>query len=393
MTLYSIIELVDSFCFIVLGLSAVYLFIFAIMSHRKVSYSYPQAKKANRIIVFFPAYKEDNVIEEAINSFLNQTYPKDKFDLVVISDHMEEITNQRLSKLPIKLLKVNFEQSTKAKALNYAIDSSTGTNYDLVVILDADNTVDSNFLHKINNAYHSGAMAIQAHRVAKNLNTETAILDAVSEEINNSIFRKGHVRLGFSSALIGSGMAFDFKWFKEHIKLVSSAGEDKELETMLLKENIYIEYLDDVLVYDEKTQKDSVFYNQRRRWLAAQFYSLTKSLIDLPHAVICLNVDYIDKLVQWTMPSRIMLLGFSFLFSLMLLPVNWLWSIKWLGLLLLLIITFSLAVPDYLVNDKFIKALKKAPKLFILMTLNIFRIRGASKKFIHTEHGSNSNTK
>ena len=44
--------------------------------------------------------------------------------------------------------------------------------------------------------------------------TNTAVLDAVSEEINNSIFRKGHTRLGFSSGLSGSGMAFEYDLFK-----------------------------------------------------------------------------------------------------------------------------------------------------------------------------------
>ena len=32
----------------------------------------------------------------------------------------------------------------------------------------------------------------------KNMNTDIALLDAAIEEMNNSIFRKGHIRLGFS---------------------------------------------------------------------------------------------------------------------------------------------------------------------------------------------------
>jgi hypothetical protein len=50
--------------------------------------------------------------------------------------------------------------------------------------------------------------AVQGHRTAKNTNNSWAILDAISEEINNNIFRKGHRVLGLSSAIIGSGMAF-----------------------------------------------------------------------------------------------------------------------------------------------------------------------------------------
>lgn len=104
----------------------------------------------------------------------------------------------------------------------------------------------------MNDALDSGIQAVQAHRTAKNRDTDTAVLDAASEEVNNSIFRRGHVALGFSSALIGSGMAFDYKWFRENIACCTTSGEDKELEALLLRQGIYIDYLDDVRVLDER---------------------------------------------------------------------------------------------------------------------------------------------
>lgn len=55
--------------------------------------------------------------------------------------------------------------------------------------------------------------AVQTHRIAKNMNNDMALLDAVSEEINNTIFRLGHAKLGLSAALIGSGMAFRYDLF------------------------------------------------------------------------------------------------------------------------------------------------------------------------------------
>lgn len=84
----------------------------------------------------------------------------------------------------------------------------------------------------------------------------------VSEEINNSIFRSGHTRLGFSSALIGSGMAFDYDWLIQYIYKATHVGVDKQLESMLLSQNIYIEFLEDVYTYDEKSKrKDSSMNN------------------------------------------------------------------------------------------------------------------------------------
>ncbi|MDD3507443.1 MAG: glycosyltransferase [Parabacteroides sp.] len=390
MTLYTILDNIDSLCFFLLGTSVLYLFVFALLSHIKRKDIYPAAGKLHRFVILYPAYKEDRVIENAISNFLEQDYPKSCYDVVVISDQMQDDTINRLKSMPVTLMKVHFQQSSKAKAMQYAMENLDKNTYDMVVIMDADNTVEPNFLHELNKAYHSGCLVIQAHRMAKNLNTDTAILDAVSEEINNSIFRKGHVRLGLSAALIGSGMAIDFQWFKKNIFKLQTAGEDKELEALLLKENIFIEYLEHVNVYDEKTQKDSTFYNQRRRWLASQLFAIKNNIGKLPGALFDGKFDYANKICQWMMLPRVLLLGFIGIISVIVLLYQWTWAIKWFILELLLVITLSLAVPDYLVNEQFKKAVWKAPKLFLLMTLNLFRLRGVNKKFIHTEHGENN---
>lgn len=387
MKLGYILEMLETIVYIYMSISVFYLFFFAFFSKFKRTDQYPPAGKNHRFLVLFPAYREDRVIIPSIQSFMKQQYPGDKYDVVVISDKMTGDTNKRISELSAKLLKVDFVNSTKGKALAFAMESVVNESYDIVVILDADNTVEPDFLDQINRAYDSGALAIQAHRKGKNANTDIATLDAVSEEMNNAYFRKGHVFLGLSSALSGSGMAFDFSWFRENAGKLSSAGEDKELETLLLKQRIYIEYLHDVPVYDEKVQDSSAFYKQRQRWLAAQFGTLGKALKDLPAALLSGNIDYSNKLFQWMMLPRLLLLGFISIFSfalLLLQPGN---ALKWWGLLFLLLITFGLAIPKDMDNKALEKALVKLPLLFILMFINLFRMKGANKKFIHTSHG------
>lgn len=387
MTLIRIIDVLDTICFVYLGFSVFYLFVFAFLSRFKRSDRYPPATEFHRFLVLFPAYKEDRVIESSVQAFLRQEYPRDRYEVTVISDRMSEETNNRIASLPARLLKVNFENSSKARALNFAIDHFKDENYDVVVILDADNTVEPGFLEQMNRAYHAGAKAIQAHRKAKNMNTDVAVLDAASEEMNNAYFRKGHGFLGLSSALSGSGMAFDYNWFRANIGKISSAGEDKELEALLLKQQIYIEYLHEVPVYDEKVQSSSAFYKQRQRWLAAQFGSLKMALKDLPHAVFSGNIDYADKLLQWMMLPRLLLLGFISLLSIIIPFIQLEWALKWWGLLILLAVTFGLAIPKEMDNKKLEKALRKLPLLFMLMFINLFRLKGVNKKFIHTSHG------
>lgn len=379
----------DAILFLLFLIAVFYLFIFALFSLRKRKDKYPKASKKYKFAVLFPAYKEDMVIQESVRSFLEQDYPRELYDVFVISDQMSESTNQKLQELSSIVLKITDPKSTKTNALQLAINyiDKHDTVYDVIVIMDADNVVNTDFLNKLNDAFYSGCSAVQTHRVAKNRDTNTAVLDAVSEEINNSIFRKGHTQLGFSSALIGSGMAFEYDLFKDNIMKAGVVGVDKQLERSLLFQNIYIEYLEDVYTYDEKIKGKAGFYNQRRRWLSNQFTNLFSGISELPLALLKGNWDYCDKLFQWMMPPRIILFGFIVLFACFFTWFNWLMSIKWWGLLLFLCITFSIAVPDYLVDNKFRKAIVSLPILFILMFFNFFRLKGANKEFIHTEHG------
>lgn len=378
----------EAIVFLLFLIAVLYLFIFAVFSLRKRKYHYPPADKKYRYAVLFPAYKEDYVIINSVTSFFQQNYPRDKYEVIVISDQMTEKTNQTLRDLSAKIVEINVPNSSKTKALRAAVTyiEEEKMKFDGVVIMDADNLVDPDFLDKLNDAFYSGCAAVQTHRVAKNRNTSVAVLDAVSEEINNSIFRKGHTRLGFSSGLMGSGMAFEYNLFKDSIWKAAHVGVDKQLELILLKQNIYIEFLEDVFTYDEKVANKSSFYQQRRRWLATQFTNLFSGIGSLPLAMLRGKWDYCNKLFQWMMPPRVLLFGFLIIIPLAMLWIDWTLSIKWWALLLFLCITFSIAIPDYLIDKKLRNAILSLPVLFLLMFLNIFRLRGATKEFIHTEH-------
>lgn len=390
MNIQEVIYILEYICWILASIAVAYPLIYSLASLGTRKSYYPPANKRHRFAVLFPAYKEDRIIVSVVESFLKQNYPRELYNVIVISDHMQESTNERLAQLPITLLKANYENSSKAKALNFAMDHFERNDFDAVVILDADNIVDTNFLQEINKVVDAGVQAIQAHRTAKNRNTEIAILDGLSEEVNNSIFRRGHVRLGVSSALIGSGMIFNYQWFHDNVKQLSTAGEDKELEVLLLKQRIFIEFLDEVYVYDEKTQGEQGFYNQRRRWLATQFAQWGRVFKDLPMAILSGNIDYSDKLIQWILPPRLILFGGIIVMGCIMQIIDWPLALKWWTLFLVMGVSLCLAIPDKLVDDRFKKSINKLPLLFIMMVVNLFRMKGMNKKFVSTEKNGSS---
>lgn len=383
----TILQLIDILLFIAMAMSTFYVFFFSIVSlfgymrRRKRNV----AKKYHKFLILFPAYNEDRVITKSIITFLDQSYPSDLFHVVVVSDHNKPETDQALSELSIQLIVATYENSSKAKAMKLAMQTITD-EYDYIVILDADDVVKHNFLHSLNRACANGNRAFQCHRCAKNSDTDIAVLDGASEEINNTIFRKAHNLIGLSSALIGSGMCLDFKWFKANVEQLSSAGEDRELEAMLIKDCIHIHYLERIPVFDEKVGDSQNFQKQRLRWMTAQIQCLIRMLPYAPKALLKGNFDYIDKTIQQMLIPRVFLLVlplFIAIIQTLFIPA---WSIKWWILFIILCLSLFIAIPPKLRQQEVFEKIIHIPSLFWHMFLNLFHINTKSNDFIHTEH-------
>jgi len=353
MNFWIILYIIDWFLYIGVALTTIYLIVFAVASLFNKHVKVDKAKRMNRFIILVPAYKQDKVVMRGLKSILGQTYPQRLFDVVVISDHESEVTNMRLAQFPVTLLTPNFEKSTKAKSLQYAILNLPEFKiYDAVVVLDADNIVEPEFLEQVNDAFESaGTKAIQVHRLPQNRDTPSARIDGIFEEINTSIFRRGHITLGLSAAVSGSGTIYDFNWFKQNIMKVRTAGEDKELEAMLMRQFIYVDYFDHIYVFDEKTRHTNDFNKQRVRWMQNQFRHAFKNLRYLPSAFVNRQYDLADKIIQWFLMPRILLVAIIFMMSVILPFIYFSLAIKWWIIGFLLGSALAIATPDYLVDQ------------------------------------------
>jgi cellulose synthase/poly-beta-1,6-N-acetylglucosamine synthase-like glycosyltransferase len=370
-----------------------YLLVFALAGIFYKQRSYYSVRKKNNIVLLIPVYREDEIILQTVTNVLSQNYPSNHFDVIVIADQLKEETIKRLTSFPIQVIQVSFEKSTKAKSIKYAL-KQTSTDYDILMILDSDNLLGQDCLEKVNHAFQKGFNVIQLHRTAKNRNTATAVLDAASEEINNHIFRKGHRSLGLSSALIGSGMAFDYPLFKKIMMesdIEDNPGEDREIYLELLKANHVCEYIDSALVYDEKVQSGKVLEKQRTRWLSAQLqYAKRFWISDLPKT-FTYNIHYLDYAVQTLLLPRVllllvtfMLLALSLLISAIIdLPLiisNGLWSILFAGNVL----SLGLSVYGHLSLTELKMAVINLPKTSWSFIKALMRSSSKQRDFIHT---------
>lgn len=385
----TVIQLIETLLYVYLFFSVGYLVLFAVASLFAVKKDLLATDRRHRFLVLIPSYKEDKVIGDTVQAALSQQYPQEYFRVMVISDQMNESTNGHLRSMGAEVLEIHYEESSKALALQSAIRScQSDAPSDYVVILDADNIIASDYLEQVNRyTQQTQCKVLQTHRTAKNLNTSTAILDAAIEEMNNSIFRLGHVQLGFSSALIGSGMVMDYTWFAENIFHTHSAGEDKELEELLLRQHIHIHYADSIRVLDEKVQQKEAMGKQRKRWIATQFFLAGLMWKRVPQAILKGNGDYLLKAFQSIIPPRSILMALLFMLAILTTLIPFLSCEKWWVLLIVLLAGMYIVIPTSMRNKQLYQALKEVPYFVCSMVVNLFRSKGASKKFIHTSHG------
>lgn len=353
--------------------------------------SLPVHLRYTRFCVLIPAYKEDAVITSSALRAMQQFYPRNSFDVVVIADQLSLSTIASLRETGVKVIEVHFEQSTKVKALNEAFRQLPET-YDYAVILDADNLMKRDFLKKVNNLIQNEHYkAIQGQRMPKNDDNRLSFLDGLSEAINNHIYRQGSTAVDLSSSINGSGIAIDYKLVKEKLAAMDSIGGfDRELEVVMLREGVKVYYYKEAIVLDEKVTDIRTFQNQRRRWISSQYHYLGKYFNEGIIALVRGHFAFFNTAVLRNIQlPRLLNLCLLMLMTVMLffvrdyLSLGYYW---WPAMLAVNVLAILVAIPRSFYSAKILASLIELPGVFIRMALVMFRMKGANKTFIHTPH-------
>lgn len=379
--------------YIYLAVGVLYLFVFAIAGKLVKSKVNLSNLHLNKIAVVIPAYKEDQIIIETVKQALLHDYPQDKYHVFVLADQLTNETKDKLKQLPITVIEVVHQKSTKAKALYTFFENIDQSLFDIVMVLDADNIMKSGCLQQINNEFVKGSLVVQCHRIAKNKNSSLAILDAISEEIRINIFFSGQRAFGLSSELIGSGMAFSFSLLKtilQNKKIQDSAGEDKEMFLQLIKYGVSVTYLKQAYVLDEKVASLSVFKKQRKRWIESQL-QIIKRFFDPEFKPVRNKFEFWYRLFQNLLLPRSFYLLLLPLFSVLVylleqLNLNILpGSTFWLGMTIIYWLSLIISIPSSYLNARTVIALIHLPAVLMSMVSAAAKAKVGNNTFIPTE--------
>ncbi len=231
-----------------------------------------------KITIIIPARNEEQHIGRCLQSIIQQTYPVELFEVIVVDDHSTDNTAAIVQSFAKRNIHCIFLRdfvtdnlnSYKKKAIEIAIAQSTG---DLIVTTDADCFMGNNWLQTIASFYETYKPAFIAAPVSINCNNrflaifQTLDFMTLQGITGASVYKKIH------SMCNGANLAYEKTAFNEvggfkGIDNIAS-GDD-----MLLMHKIYQRYPDRVLYLKSKeaivqTQPMDTwknFFNQRIRW-------------------------------------------------------------------------------------------------------------------------------
>jgi hypothetical protein len=238
-----------------LAYQVVYYFIF--LQAASLDEGLPRKKMAlyhHRIaVVLYGSGRAKQLIEHA-SAALKQDYPREAFEVIVVTEEWDEHHTPSLHQLPIRLFNTG-NQKNQGQTWNSVL-SEIGKDVDLIVLVDANHKMEEQFLDKINRAFQTGYSVIQGQVCHKN-SSKHSLPAAVKKAMQYCRMNRGHQTLGLSVPLAGSAMAFERQLLKKWLtKAVNAGGTPGDLELCLLRDGARIHYMEDARVFDTGEAKN-----------------------------------------------------------------------------------------------------------------------------------------
>jgi poly-beta-1,6-N-acetyl-D-glucosamine synthase len=223
-----------------------------------------------RVSVLVPAYNEEVGLLSTVESVLMNDYPN--IELIVVNDGSKDRSDammleyQASLKLPRgkKLLYYYKENGGKGRALNYALERSTG---DIIISIDADCLLEKNTIRNFVRRFDNPSVMAAVGNV-KVGNPENPITMLQKLEFQFTFYwKKAESILGIIYIIGGAAGAFRREVFEKFGGYdVSTITEDIDLSVKIQSVGMKIAYAEDAVVYTEGANTLKGLVKQRIRW-------------------------------------------------------------------------------------------------------------------------------
>lgn len=265
-------------------LMMLYVVLLGLKGYGKAKRDYEMIAPKARFLILVAAHNEEAVIASAVEDLRKITYDKDKFDIYVVNDNSTDGTEAECKRIGVNYINTGEklfprEGVGKPGGLQYALRAlgfeNVKKNYDLVMILDADNHVDPFILDEVNSQWFGKGKpeAIQCYLDSKNFDNSISLGYASAYVIGNRFFQLAKYRLGLPNSIGGTGFSVSSEY------LINSGGfnyksltEDLEMSIEIVSNHGRVLWNHFARVYDEKPEDMKISLRQRTRWMQGHWF-------------------------------------------------------------------------------------------------------------------------
>ncbi|MBC6974381.1 glycosyltransferase family 2 protein [Bacillus sp. Xin] len=266
------------------NVNTLYYVILSFFGFTRAKRDYELVEDKTKFLILVAAHNEEKVIGSTIDNLKKIKYRDDLYDIYVVNDNSSDRTGAICEEKGMQYINTSEQLFTregvgKPAGLQYALRylgfEELTRKYDCLMILDADNHIDSNVLQELNSQYIAKEKpeAIQIYLDSKNSATNLSLGYAMSYYLTNRFFQLAKYRVGLPNAIGGTGFIVKMEYLMKHGGFCfDSLTEDLELEMEIVKDDGRVLWNHFVRVYDEKPDNFKVSIKQRTRWSQGHWY-------------------------------------------------------------------------------------------------------------------------
>lgn len=257
------------------GLYLLTLAVASTLGHRQASV--PTGRPVNRLLVLIPAHDEEQLVARCVDSLLAQSYPRDRFRMVVIADNCSDNTASIAAHAGAEvMIRVEPGARGKGRALRWAMDQvlQTSDQPDAVIVVDADSVADPELLSALEAELAHGHPVVQADYTVLTdaLSSRRTRLVAAGFLLFHRVRFSGRGRLGMAANLVGNGMLFSRAVLMAHPWSAFTGVEDLEHSIELRLAGVSIRFAPAAHVSGPGPATRAGELRQRVRWEGGRFH-------------------------------------------------------------------------------------------------------------------------
>ncbi len=260
-----------------------------------------------RVTLLVPAHDEVALVARCVDSLLSQSYPRSRYEVVVIADNCTDDTAAVARRAGARVL-VRDDPSLvgKGRALRWAMDLLLAADAppEAIGVVDADSIADPGFLAGLVEEYRRGWPVIQGEYLAlPDTSSTRAELRGAAFLLFHRVRFAGRAALGLPCSLVGNGMLFDAALLRAHPWDAFSSAEDVEFSVDLRLAGIRPRFAPGARISAPVSSAGRAARTQRLRWEGGRLHVVRSRLPGLLAAIVGRGRwDLVDAAVDLAVP-------------------------------------------------------------------------------------------